>query len=104
MPHQDTSYKGLAKPALRMLNRVLTFSSESLNSSCYDRDSVPGGGLLVGILLLERTYLSYADLAAGGHRGVGHCGEPGPSLWPRGVCLHRRGHFFLPGCRVLLFS
>ena len=45
---------------------------------------------------MERTYLSYADLAAGGHRGVGHCGEPGPSFWPRGVCLHHRGHFFLP--------
>ena len=34
------------------------------------------------------------DLAGGGHRGVGHGGEPGPSFWPRGVCLHHRGHFF----------
>jgi hypothetical protein len=43
MPHQHTSYKGLAKPALRMLNGFLTFYYGALNSSCYYRDCTPGG-------------------------------------------------------------
>ena len=41
--HQHTSYKGLAKPALRMLNGFLTFYYGALNSSCYDGNSAPGG-------------------------------------------------------------
>src|SRR5918994_6121642 len=45
--HQHTSYKGLAKPALRMFNGFLTFHYGTLNSSCYDGDSAPGGGLLL---------------------------------------------------------
>jgi hypothetical protein len=55
----------LAKPALRMLNGVLTFYYGALNSSCYYGDSAPGG-------------------EAGGSRGVGDRGEPGPSLVPGG--------------------
>ena len=41
--HQHTSYKGLAKPALRMLNGFLTFYYGALNFSCYYGDSAPGG-------------------------------------------------------------
>src|ERR687894_226003 len=44
--HQHTSYKRVTKPALRMLNGFLTFHYGALNSSCYDGDSGPGGGLL----------------------------------------------------------
>jgi hypothetical protein len=43
--HQDTSYKGLAKPAVRMLNGFLTFYYGALNFSCYYGDSAPGGEL-----------------------------------------------------------
>ena len=41
--HQHTSYKGLAKPALRMLNGLLILCHGALNFSCYDGDSAPGG-------------------------------------------------------------
>ena len=64
--HQHTSYKGLAKPALRMLNGFLTFHYGALNFSCYDGDSVPGREL-PGFLLVKRTHDSYVDLAAEGH-------------------------------------
>jgi hypothetical protein len=45
VPHQHTSYKGLAKPALRMLNSFVTFYYGALNCSCYYGDSAPGGEL-----------------------------------------------------------
>ena len=64
--HQHTSYKGLAKPALRMLNGFLTFYYGALKSSCYYGDSAPGSEL-PGFLLVKRTHDSYVDLAAGGH-------------------------------------
>ena len=69
--HQHTPYKVLAKPALRMLNGVLTFYYGALNCSCYYGDSAPGG-------------------EAGGSRGVGDRGEPGPSLVPVGSYPYRR--------------
>jgi hypothetical protein len=77
VPHQHTSYRGLAKPALRMLNGFLTFYYGALNFSCYDGDSVPGGAL-PGFLLVKRTHGSYVDLAAEGHRGVGPAESPAP--------------------------
>ena len=43
MPHQDTSYNGLEKPAVRMLNGFLTFYYGALNFSCYDGDRAAGG-------------------------------------------------------------
>ena len=61
----------LAKPALRMLNGALTFYYGALNFSCYYGDSAPGG-------------------EAGGSRGVGDRGEPGPSLVPVGSYPYRR--------------
>jgi hypothetical protein len=64
VPHQHTSYKGLAKPALRMLNGFLTFYYGALNSSCYYGDCTLGGEL-PGLLLVRRTHGSYVDLAAG---------------------------------------
>ena len=57
--HQHTSYKGLAKPAVRMLNGFLTFYYGALNFSCYYGDSAPGG-------------------EAGGNRGIGHGECPAP--------------------------
>ena len=57
--HQHTSYKGLAKPAVRMLNGFLTSYYGALNFSCYYGDSAPGG-------------------EAGGHRGIGHGECPAP--------------------------
>jgi hypothetical protein len=75
--HQHTSYKVLAKAALRMLNGVLTFYYGALNFSCYDRDSAPGGEL-PGLILVKRTHDSYVDLAAGGHRGAGVITSPAP--------------------------
>ena len=50
----------LAKPALRMLNGLLTFHYGALNSSCYYGDSAPGSELPASP--------SYADLAAGAQR------------------------------------
>jgi hypothetical protein len=38
-------FVGLAKPAVRMLNGLLTFYYGALNFSCYYGDSAPGGGL-----------------------------------------------------------
>jgi hypothetical protein len=59
--HQHTSYKVLAKAALRMLNGALTFYYGALNFSCYYRDSAPGG-------------------EAGGTEGSGTAESPAP-LW-----------------------
>ncbi len=74
--HQHTAYKGLAKPALRMLNGFLTFYYGPLNFSCYDADSAPGSGLLSiprGILLVGPTSHIWTSL-------------PGaPRGWARGV-------------------
>ncbi len=76
MPHQHTSYKGLAKPALRMLNGFLTFYYVALNFSCYYGDCTPGGEL-PGLILVKRTHDSYADLAAGA-RQRGTAESPAP--------------------------
>ena len=70
MPHEHTSYNGLAKPALRMLNSVLTFYYGALNFSCYDADSAPGGGFL-GILLMERTHAHMWTSLPGITEGLG---------------------------------
>ena len=70
MPHQHTSYKGLAKPALRMLNGFLTFYYGALNFSCYYGDSAPGGGLLE-ILLMERTHAHMWTSLPGVTEGLG---------------------------------
>jgi hypothetical protein len=59
VPHQHTSYNGLEKPAVRMLNGFLTFCYGALNFSCYDGDSAPGG-------------------QTGSNRGVGHGECPAP--------------------------
>jgi hypothetical protein len=76
-------------PLCRMLNGFLTFYYGALNFSCYYGDSAPGGELL-GLLLVKRTHGSYVDLAARGHRGAGHGGEPGPSVVPVGSYPYRR--------------
>ena len=73
MPHQHTSYKVLAKSALRRLNGFLTFHYGALNFSCYYGDSAPGGEL-PGLILVKRThdsYVEYVDLAAGVTEGLG---------------------------------
>jgi hypothetical protein len=78
--HQHTSYKGLAKPAVRMLNGFLTFYYGALNCSCYYGDSAPGGGLL-GILALDPSSHMWTSLP-GVTEGLGTAESPAPLSCP----------------------
>ena len=55
VPHQQPSYKGLEKRALRVLNGLLTFYYGTLNFGCYDGDGAPGGGLSMRKYSLPRV-------------------------------------------------
>ena len=78
--HQHTSYKGLAKPAVRTLNGFLTFYYGALNSSCYYGDSDPGGELL-GILPLDPSSHMWTSLP-GVTEGLGTAESPAPLSCP----------------------
>jgi len=84
--HQHTSYKVLAKPALRMLNGVLTFYYWALNCSCYYGDSAPGGGLF-GILPLDHFSHMWTSLPGVTERLGENRGLSGPSFVPVGSFL-----------------
>ena len=60
---QHTSYRGLEKPAVQMLNGLKSPLNGDLTASGYDGDSAPGG-------------------ETGGHRGVGHGECPAPVSCP----------------------
>ena len=106
MPHQHTSYNGLAKPALRMLNGFLTFYYGALNSSCYDEDSVPGGGLLgispVGFCLVDPTSHTWTSLP-GVTEGLG-TGSVRPLFVASGCLPASPGPLLFAGLPPSLFS
>ena len=80
--HQHTSYKGLAKPAVRMLNSFLTFYYGPLNFSCYYGDSAPGGGVVISLVsLCDPTSHMWTSLP-GVTEGLGTAESPAPLSCP----------------------